>query len=469
MNLKNKITALILMAAMTAAVLYGSTKEISANESRSIFTFGDKETIYFWYSDDSLTDYINNAAVSFGEKEGVRVIPVLASGNGYLEAINKASIEDEQLPDAYILSHDSLEKAYLAGLADEACDYDGVLDEQHFPQAAISAVTYQDKKIAYPLYYETSVLVYNETYIEEWARQQAESELTGQDEDEEYVEPDESGAADAEETDEQDIDAEQLAQLTESYLADAVPDTMDGILSFADTFDAPEGVEGVMEWNVSDIFYNYWFIGNYMIVGGETGDDKDNIDIDNDETAQCLDFYASLNQFFSIESENVSYDSVVQDFIDGKIIFTIGTTDILKRLEEAKDDGSLVYDYGIATMPDVTEELKSRSMSVTDVVVVNSYSAHNELANKFASYLADECADGLYAWTGKVSANKTADQPEALNVFYAEYADSIPLPKMMETGDFWMQLEVLFSKVWNGADASSGLSALAEGIVVNNN
>jgi maltose-binding protein MalE len=108
-------------------------------------------------------------------------------------------------------------------------------------------------------------------------------------------------------------------------------------------------------------------------------------------------------------------------------------------------------------------------MSVTDVVVVNSYSAHNELANKFASYLADECADDLYAWTGKVSANKTADQPEALNVFYAEYADSIPLPKMMETGDFWMQLEVLFSKVWNGADAASGLESLAEGIVTNNN
>jgi maltose-binding protein MalE len=470
MNFKNKITALILVAAMTAAVLYGSTKEISANESISLFSSGDKETIYFWYSDDTLTDYINSAAVSFGEKEGVRVIPVLASGNGYLEAINKASIEEEQMPDAYIISHDSLEKAYLAGLACEVVDYEGVLDGQYFPQAAISAVTYKGKKIAYPLYYETSVLVYNETYIEEWARQQAEADLTGQDEDEEYAEEsDETETSDSEESGEQEIDSEQLEQLKESYLAEAIPDTMDGILSFADTFDAPEGVEGVMEWNVSDILYNYWFIGNYMIVGGEAGDDKDNIDIDNEETAQCLDFYASLNQFFSMDSDNISYDSVVQDFIDGKIIFTIGTTDILKRLEEAKNDGSLVYDYGIATMPEVTEELKSRSMSVTDVVVINSYSAHNELANKFASYLANECADDLYAWTGKVSANGNADQPDALNVFYAEYADSIPLPKMMETGDFWMQLEVLFSKVWNGADASSGLSALAEGIVVNNN
>jgi maltose-binding protein MalE len=236
---------------------------------------------------------------------------------------------------------------------------------------------------------------------------------------------------------------------------------MEEILSFADTFDAPEGVEGVMEWNVSDIFYNYWFVGNYMVVGGDAGDDKENIDIINDETVQCLDLYASLNQFFSIESGSVTYDSAIQDFIDGKIIFTIGTTDIVKRLEEAKADGSFAYDYGVATMPDVTDELKGRSMSVTDAVVVNGYSTHNELANKFAAYMVNDCADTLYTWTGKLSANAGIEQPDALNICFLEYSDSIPLPKMMETGDLWMQLEVLFAKVWDGADPETMLEQLA--------
>jgi maltose-binding protein MalE len=459
MSLKNKLTAIVLIVVMVIAVLYGSTMQISSDkdDTAGLFTT-DKETIYFWYTDETLTDYINSAAVSFGEKEGVRVIPTLVSGSEYLEQINKASIDNVQLPDAYLLSNDSLEKAYLAGLATEVNDVDGICTSEYFPQAAMSAVTYHDKIIAYPFYYETSVLVYNESYIEEWARQQAESELTGEDEDEELPEEADEDAEYTEET--VDINEAELAAKTEEYLADALPDTMEEILSFADSFDAPEGVEGVMEWSVSDIFYNYWFIGNYMIVGGDSGDDKDNIDISNDETVQCLDLYASLNQFFSIESDSVTYDSAIQDFIDGKIIFTIGTTDIVKKLEEAKADGSFEYEYGIATMPDVTSELKGRSMSVTDAVVVNGYSTHNELANKFAAYLVNDCADTLYTWTGKVSSNAKIEQSDALNVCFIEYSDSIPLAKMMETGDLWMQLEVMFAKVWDGEDPKTMLDSL---------
>ncbi|MCD7835441.1 MAG: extracellular solute-binding protein [Lachnospiraceae bacterium] len=427
MSFKKKIAEVAAVAAMTAAVFYAGLADVNGtgnNEGLSLF--GGRETIYFWYTDDELTDYINSAAVSFGEKEEVRVIPVLVSGSEYLEAINSASVENEQTPDAYIISNDSLEKAYLAGLAGEVNDTEGICSTEYFPKAAIDAVTYHGKIIAYPLYYETSALVYNETYIEEWLSQQEQAEVS-----------------------------------------DALPDTMSDILNFADTFDAPEGVEGILEWDVSDIFYNYWFVGNYMIVGGDIGDDKADIDINNAETRQCLEFYASLNQFFSIESDSVTYDSVVQDFIDGRTVFTIATTDIVRRLEEAKEDGSLVYDYGIATMPDITDELKSRSMSVTDAIVINGYSEHNTEANKFAAYLANECADELYAWTGKASANVSAEQTEALNIFFMEYSDSVPLPKMMETGDFWMQLEVLFAKVWNGGDAETLLNQLAEGITVN--
>ena len=72
--------------------------------------FSNKETIYFWYSDETLTD-INSAAVAFGEREGVRILPVLNSESEYLEAINEATLHTGQAPDAYLLSNDLLEKA----------------------------------------------------------------------------------------------------------------------------------------------------------------------------------------------------------------------------------------------------------------------------------------------------------------------------------------------------------------------
>lgn len=455
MHFKKRLIAVAAVAVFAAAVLYGSTRDWNAEPEagRPLSWFDRKDTIYFWYSDETMTNFVNSAAVAFGEREDVHVIPVLASGSEYLEELNRASVEEEQLPDVYMISHDSLEKAYLAGLAEEIDDVQGVCDTAHFPAAALSAVSYHGKTVAYPLSFETSALIYNDTYLQEWAAQIAQKELLGDGTEDGVPEENSDGIA---------VDETQLAAKTEEYYANAIPQTMDDILNIADTFDVPEGVEGVLKWDVSDIFYNYWFVGNYMIVGGDAGDDETQINIDNPETVACLEVYKALNQFFFIESETVSYESVLQDFIDGKTVFTIATTDAVQRLAQAKSVGELAFDYGVAMMPDVSAELQSRSMSVTNAVAVNGYSQHKELANKFAAYLVDECADSLYDRTGKVPANLyAATEAGPLAIFKLEYAESIPLPKMMETGNFWLQLERLFAKVWNGEDVTAQVQELA--------
>ena len=71
--------------------------------------FRGKETIYCWYSDESLSGYINAAAVSFGEQNKVRVIPVLTADSEYLEVINQETLHSDQIPDIYLLSSDSLD------------------------------------------------------------------------------------------------------------------------------------------------------------------------------------------------------------------------------------------------------------------------------------------------------------------------------------------------------------------------
>jgi maltose-binding protein MalE len=101
-------------------------------------------------------------------------------------------------------------------------------------------------------------------------------------------------------------------------------------------------------------------------------------------------------------------------------------------------------------------------MSVTGAVAVNGYSEHSELANRFAAYLTCSCADELYQMTGKASANIHGDADnEPLQIFLLEYADSVPLPKLMEAGNFWLQLERLFAGVWNGDDVTESVQELA--------
>ena len=472
MFLKKRMIATAAVIAMAAAAVYGSTQEMSQTQDTGerLQLFRGKETIYCWYSDEALSGYINAAAVSFGEQNKVRVIPVLTSNSEYLEAVNQETLHSAQIPDIYLLSSDSLEKAYLAGLATKVPDTEGICDTDHFSLAALAAVTYDDKIIGYPVYFDTSALVYNEDYLRTWATQQAEKELSGSSDNDEPVGEgeeiiEEDSLPEDQTTDQVTADEATVNALAEQYFAKALPSTVDDLLNIADTFDAPEGVEGVMKWDVNNIFYNYWIVGNYMIVGGDPGDDRNDININNPETIQCLEVYKALNQFFFIESDTVTYDSVIQDFIDGKTMFTIGTTDVVKRLEDAKADSSLTFNYGIARMPDVSAELQSRSLSVTGAAVINGYSEHKELADRFAAYLSEEYADGLYERSGKMPASihaaENADNG-ALTIFANEYADSVSLPKMLETGNFWMQLEVLFSKVWNGEDVTTLVQQLAD-------
>lgn len=457
MHLKNRLIAVTAVAAMAAALLYGGTFEPTEVNEDPLSFFQQKETIYFWYTDDAMTDFVSSAAVSFGEREDVRVIPVLTSDSEYLEAVNQASLHSDQMPDVYMVSHENLEKAYLAGLAGEINDVENICNETNFPKAALSAVTYKDKLVAYPLFFQTSALVYNETYLAEWADQSAMRELLGNgEEDGEPVE----GSMGIE------VDETLLASKTEEYFQRSIPATVDDILTIADTFDVPAGVD-MMKWDVSDIFYNYWIVGNYMIVGGEAGDNAALVNIANQETIQCLEVYKALNQFFYIESDTVTYDSVIQDFLDGKLVLTIATTDVAARLAQAKEDGSFAFDYGIAPMPAVSPELGSRSMSVTGAVAVNGYSAHKELANRFAAYLVGDCSDMLYERTGKVPANLNANADNgALQIFRQEYAKSMPLPKMMETGNYWLYLERLFARVWNGEDVTALVEELDRQISV---
>lgn len=468
--MRKRLLAVLLIVCVMAGMLYlGNENEYVGKEEEISTLFRDKETIYFWYSDEALTDFIASAAVAFGEEKDVRVIPVLTSDSEYLEALNQASLHSTQIPDAFILSNDSLEKAYLSGLASRITDEAGICNEDHFPETALSAVTYKDKLVAYPYYYQTSALLYNKTYLEAWTAEQLQkaAEADG----EEATEDTGGDAADNADASGEEGDAgemevtEDTLTVTPEQLEAGIPANMDEMLAFADNYDAPENVEAVLRWDVSDIFYNYFFVGNYMVVGGECGDDETAVDINNEAVKQCLEVYQNLNQFFYIESDSVSYDSVVQDFIDGKIVFTIVTTDVLTKLKQAEEEGTFPYEYGIAMLPGPSAELQAKSLSVTNCVVVNGYSEHRELANEFATFLTNEYYDNLYERTGKVSANLAANAGnEDLQVFMEEYKNAGSLPKMIETSNFWIQLEILFSKVWEGEDAAGLLQELSDKI-----
>lgn len=464
MGLRKRLISVVAVGLLLAGELSAGYTTTKTSEELEPIVSSAKETLYFWYTDDALTDYLNSVALDYYEKTDYKIVPVLKTGLEYLETIYDASKAEEEIPDLFIASNDALEKAYLAGLASKMDE----ITDQNYPKAAVEAVTYQDKIAGYPFYFETSAFLFNKTYMQNLAQSMLEEEndLAVAREAEALMEEMGSEEIPQEVMGEQEEDIlsdEELANQAERKIGDIIPATMDDILNFANEYDAPEQVEAVFKWDVSDIFYNYFFIGNYMIVGGDTGDNPENIDIYNQNTIDCLAVYQNLNQFFSIDTKEVSYASVLQEFIDGKIVFTVATTDAIRKIEEAKAAGEFTYEYGVAPIPDLSENLTSKSLSVTNAIVINGFSQKKEIADDFAKFLVDNHADTLFARTGKVSVKKNVSYEfEGIAGFMEEYEDSIPMPKMMEASNFWVKLEICFSKIWKGAEIEAELQKLAE-------
>ncbi len=487
----------IAVAAAGYEIRYPEPEE--EGEPASAYAIG-KDTIYLWYTDESLSDYLNTEAVNYSSvNDEIRVVPVLVSGRDYLESISDASMTDEELPDLYIATGDTLEKANLAGLAEPVMPPDNANITDVFSQTALDAVTYNGNLVAYPMFMECSAMCYNYTYLEQWARNTLEAEIRAQLAEEEKLAEEsktsdqgsgsgtsnssgsgktgDAAKSEEEKKAEEEEKARQEAELQEkissmvsdedvvAYVEEHIPSTIDELLGLSDDFDAPEGVDTIFKWAVTDIFYNYFFIGDSIDVGGPYGDDPARIDIYNEDAIKGLTTYQKLNQFFSISTDDVSYGGVIEDFEFGRIVMTIVTSDAVRSLAQAKADGDMEYEYRFTALPDISDTSAGRSMSVTDAIVVNGYSSHKEAANDFAYYLSTSAPDTLYDWTGKVSVLKDANYGEhndELQVFAREYEESVPLPKMLETSNYWVNLEMLFASVWDGADANEGLKKLSE-------
>ena len=488
-SIKSRIIAILVIAVIVAGGVAVAMSGMQIRNPEPEETEGNastyaigKDTINIWYTDEALTDYLNYAAVGYSSvNEDVRVVPTLVSGLDYMEGISEASMSDEDLPDLYITTNDMLEKAHLAGLAETIVPPDEVDITSLFPQTAIDSVTYKGNLTAYPMFIECSAMCLNYTYLEQWARNTLEAEIRAQMAEEAKEKEAEAEAnktsdsdnktdsdkKDEEEKTEEAVDVSSMVsdEEVEAYVEERLPSSIDSLLTLSNDFDAPENVDTIFKWAVTDIFYNYFFIGDSIDIGGDTGDDIDKIDIYNLDAILGLTTYQKLNQFFSISTDDVSYGGVIEDFENGRIVMTIVTTDAVRALSDAVAEGTVDFEYRFLPLPDISETAEGRSMSVTDVVVVNGYSSQKEAANDFAYYLCTSDPATLYEWTGKVSPLSGADlgdHNDELQVFLSEYDESIPLPKMLETSNYWVNLEMLFASVWDGADANKGLKSLSE-------
>ena len=482
------ISALLVFAMMVSMLIivkddYNIVTDTTVNETAKNKAVPD-DTIVIWCTDSALVEYISDAALAFKKNTGTNVQIEVVDGIDYIERINDASISNKSeipAPDLYITTHDNLMKAYLAGLASPVIDRNETIISDHFPTTALNAITCDSKIVGYPLYYETNFFLYNKTYMSKIAENKIQDE-SGAAPAEEAAEEEKQDDTNQENSEENSEDSEAAGEGGEDFeddpmgeedasvdqevlerLATMIPSKISDVITFANNYDAPEAVEAVFKWDVTDIFYNYFFVGQYLEVGGDAGDNNAIFNLYNTSAVECLKTYQSMNQYFTIDPEKDNYDSILQDFIDGKLVFTVATTDAFAKIEEAQLKGDFNFDYGVAVLPAISDILQARGLSVTDVIAINGYSQKKDMADDFAAYLSYDAADSIYTKTGKLGCKRDIPYENMeINNVMTEYQKSMPLPKMIETSNFWLQLEIAFSRVWNGEDPDAVLTELSE-------
>ncbi len=375
-----RIAAVLCVLLLAAELAHTGLKEKLEEEEEVLV----ERPLLIWYTDPDIQDYMEAAAAETASRDQVEVRAELVSEVDYIEKISEKSVEEEMAgPDLYVASSAVLEKAVLAGLAEPVTD-PGLFET--YSEKAVHAVTYDGAAVARPFYIETCFMLYNRY----------------------YVDPEE------------------------------VPQDIEGILTYAENFESDastERVEHIFKWNVADVIDNYMFLGAYTDLGGPDGDDKSQVTMDLEKATECMTYYQSLNEFFAIDADTVTSEEVIQEFIDGKCVFTIVNVPMLAELDRAVaageipeyptertvtgEDGeehteTVSYDpfYQIIPLPPLTDTLSSRGLSVTNSVVVNPYSSNVKAAEACARYLTQERAGRLYEEARKLTACKSLLEAE---------------------------------------------------------
>ena len=463
--MRKKLISIFLLVAMTVAMLFGDSYGVlkkGLSEEEEFY----KDAMVIWYNDPAYGEYIRDAAVTYENKTGVKVIATEVSDVNYLENIQRATLDGVKAPDLFVLTNDSLEKAVLSGLAGECKDYEHVLNSAYYADAGLRATTYRDVYYGYPLSYETAVIVYNESALEEIVRTRDALAESGETTEGFTIAPDILEQIMQEET-KQELSYEEQLQL-EARAKEILPTSVVGILDFANQYSLPDEMETYFNWDTKDVLYNYWFAGAYLNVGGECCDKSEDINIYNEQALYSLKVYQDFKNYFSMDDESSTYEGTINAFIDRKSLFTVAGTDIISKLETAKNDDKFADEYDILPMGMLNSTLNCRGLSVTTMVCVNGLGESKSAAESFAAFLTTEYAPNLYARCGKMTAAHLNEYPyPQMEKIEACYEKTVSLPKMVETGNYYILAEMCFSNIWDGEDVNKELKQLSETVLKN--
>lgn len=218
------------------------------------------------------------------------------------------------------------------------------------------------------------------------------------------------------------------------------PENLIELMNYVAYNESPEGVNNILEWNVTDGFYNYPLIaGSFEL---EFSDDGAKIVGEEERYMQQLIFFGNLAAYVQLDAETITDETVLKDFNQGTTICAmIGSDDLAEITAE---------DAEVMMLPDISSEIPLEGCSVEGCFYINDFSENKQEAQNFIDYVIEEKSDVLEAKTGHMPVKEDAVRSSFGKVAYRQYKDSSLVPESVHSGSFWAQFEDLMIRLWNG-------------------
>lgn len=401
---------------------------------------GQGDEVVCWYTSDEDRTWLENVAKDFEKEYSVSVTLVYYDGASFFEDMNQAN-QTGAGPDVYIAGNDQIELAVLGGMVQENTWLTDSFLQDMYPETAVRAITYKEKRYGYPVYFDTYCLIYDANLLEN------------------------------------------------------APASIEDILAFADEYEDTGSTKAIFRWDVADPYINTMFLNAYADLFGDNGDESSKFMVNSGECIAAMEYFQSLSAYFWMNKNNISHDTIVKRIREGTLVLGLCKTDILPTLYELHAGGEQVAaqdgaadedketgdeagaagekngtedkvaadetDYQVSYVPSLTSELSSQTLSTTYGAFVNPYGQDAGLANLFALYLSCGQTEKQYAGNGKLPVVNQKDGLDSLqSVIYAQYLNSKPVPKVMVLGDYLSESAIAFDRIWGGEDVTEQLNQL---------
>lgn len=344
--------------------------------------------IRFWYNDDTYEAYLKDAAISFYEKEGIAAELIYVDAVDYVGSIYNATMANEAFPDAYLLSGEELEKAYLYGVA--GVNTNTLAYQSAVAQNALKASKYDDKLYGYPISYNVCVFVYNKNF---------------------FVEK---------------------------------PASLQFLIDYSKQNEPSENVQYLLEWDAYDPFFDFAFVSESVSFEKKQAEVLE-VTYDEAVLEASMAFFKESLESFSLPVDTVTEESVLTDVLNGVTLCAIVDSDSLKQLEATED-------YLVMEFPAINDTLSARPAALTDMIIVNDFSEKMQAADAFAQYLTLEYATELWEKTGHYSVvlSENADRKE--EVAYKAYEKAVLVPNSQDAAGFWIDLKSMITNSFEGIE-----------------